>query len=79
MWVVRVPAAAWASHYLGATALWWSFPMGSLTSAVLAALYYRYGSWRKARLLDEPEGQVPDAGLGAPAMVDEIEENAAAR
>jgi putative MATE family efflux protein len=75
MWVVRVPTAAWASQFIGADAIWWSFPAGSMTSAALAALYYRYGGWRKARMLDEPRGQAPDAGLGAPAMV-EVEDTA---
>jgi Na+-driven multidrug efflux pump len=54
MWLVRVPLAAWASAHYGAVAIWWSFPISSTASASLAFLYYRYGGWRKARLIDRP-------------------------
>ncbi len=70
MLVVRVPFAALLSPRFGADAVWWSFPLGSITSAVLAILYYRYGGWRRAHMLrDRPHGVAPDAGLAAPAMV----------
>jgi len=45
-----------------------NFPLGSLVSVLLAAAYYRWGGWRKARLL--PRGsaqQAPSTGLGTPA------------
>ena len=38
---------------IGQEALWWSFPVGSVISAVSAVLYYRWGPWRgkvRARL-----------------------------
>jgi putative MATE family efflux protein len=37
----------------GIEALWWSFPAGSIASAGLSVLYYRYGRWREARLIEE--------------------------
>ncbi|MFI4934020.1 MAG: MATE family efflux transporter [Caulobacterales bacterium] len=69
MWVIRVPFAWALTPHFGAEAIWWSFPLGTITSSTLTALYFLFGGWRKSRML-EPEagGQVPDAGQGAPAM-----------
>ena len=36
MWVLRVPFAMALQPALGVDAIWWSFPMGTLASAVLA-------------------------------------------
>ena len=66
---VRVPFAALMSARFGADAIWWSFPLGSITSAVLSLLYYRFGGWRRARMLqDRPHGNAADTGLAAPSM-----------
>ena len=51
LWVVRIPFAYTFVTSWGADAIWWSFPLGSSVSMVLSALYYRYGGWRKARML----------------------------
>jgi Na+-driven multidrug efflux pump len=32
-------------------AVWWSFPVSSVLSAILATLYYRYGGWRQAHMM----------------------------
>lgn len=45
---VRFPLAQLLQPRLGADAIWWSFPVSSVLSALLAFLYYRYGRWRKA-------------------------------
>jgi len=68
LWCVRVPFA-WVLHdQYGVDAVWWSFPLGSLVSVILAASYYRWGGWRKARLLVRgDEQQAPSPGLGTPA------------
>jgi putative MATE family efflux protein len=69
MWVVRVPFADLLIPRFGAEAIWWSFPMGTISSASLAALYYRFGGWRKARFLEsDAHGTSVDAGAGAPSM-----------
>ncbi|MBV8783230.1 MAG: MATE family efflux transporter [Gammaproteobacteria bacterium] len=47
---VRFPLAVLLRPSLGADAIWWSFPVSSLLSALLAFLYYRYGGWRQASL-----------------------------
>jgi putative MATE family efflux protein len=66
MWVIRVPFAALLTPRFGAEAIWWSFPLGTITSSVLTGLYFRFGGWRKARML-EPEGgrRTPEAAGAA--------------
>ena len=54
MWVVRIPFAKLLEPALGADAIWWSFPAGSLTSVVLTWAYFRFGRWRGARMLPRP-------------------------
>jgi len=50
---VRIPFAAFLTPRFGADAIWWSFPLGTITSAVLTSLYYKYGGWRRVHMLDE--------------------------
>jgi Na+-driven multidrug efflux pump len=77
MWIIRVPFALALTPLLHADAIWWSFPVGTVISAVLTLSYYRFGGWRKARFLErEPSGADPDTGVGLPVM-DEVEEPAA--
>ena len=46
-----------------------SFPLGTLTSSALTALYFRYGGWRKVRMLHHaPLGETTDGGQGLPAV-----------
>jgi putative MATE family efflux protein len=74
MWLVRIPFAQFLEPYLGQDAIWWSFPLGSIISLILAAAYYRWGGWRKARLMAGiPKGSVPDTGMSPPAIVEETE------
>jgi Na+-driven multidrug efflux pump len=51
LWVARIPFAYALVGRWGADAIWWSFPVGSFVSMTLSALYYRYGGWRRARML----------------------------
>ena len=39
---------------IGADAIWLSFPVGSITSFILATGYYLHGGWRKTKLLIQP-------------------------
>lgn len=52
LWCVRLPLAWGLQPLLGIDALWWSFPLSALASMLLSLAYYRWGSWRQARLLD---------------------------
>lgn len=51
LWGVRIPFAYGLLPFLGADAVWWSFPAGGIAALVLTTLYYRTGRWRNARML----------------------------
>ncbi|ARU06491.1 hypothetical protein CCO03_19125 [Comamonas serinivorans] len=51
MWVFRVPFAMGLAPWLGSAAIWWSFPFGSISSALLAWAYFRWGTWRQRPLM----------------------------
>jgi len=51
LWLVRIPFAAALGSTWHAESIWWSFPVGSVTSLVLITLYYRFGNWRAARMM----------------------------
>ncbi|HEX7760519.1 MAG TPA: MATE family efflux transporter [Caulobacteraceae bacterium] len=69
MFVVRIPFSIFLQPAMGEDAIWWSFPVGTVTSAVLTSLYYRFGGWRKSRMLQSgPYGQASDSGQSTPAM-----------
>jgi putative MATE family efflux protein len=55
LWVVRIPVALALTPSLGADAIWWSFPVGSLASILMIVAYYRHGHWRQARMMATPE------------------------
>jgi Na+-driven multidrug efflux pump len=66
---VRIPFASLLSTRYGADAIWWSFPLGTITSAVLTGLYYRYGGWRRSRMLEgTPLSDAPDAAPMTPPI-----------
>jgi len=51
LFVVRIGFYYLAYPRIGADALWFSFPVGSFVSLLLASLVYAHGGWRKAKLL----------------------------
>jgi putative MATE family efflux protein len=52
---VRIGFALAARSTLGADALWWSFPLGSLATLAMAYAYYRYGGWRRGVMVVPPD------------------------
>jgi putative MATE family efflux protein len=50
LWLIRVPFAYSMLDRWQSDAIWWSFPVASATSMLMAIAYYRYGDWRKVRL-----------------------------
>ncbi|EZP72785.1 Na+-driven multidrug efflux pump [Sphingomonas paucimobilis] len=50
----RLGFYAVAYPYMGADALWWSYPAGSLTALLLAGYSYYRGDWRSAKLMVPP-------------------------
>jgi putative MATE family efflux protein len=80
LWVIRVPLANFLHPSLGADAIWISYPIGSGTTLVLALAYFKWGGWRKSRILPTtaPVMDEADTGMGQPgiegaeAIVDEV-------
>jgi len=86
MWLFRPPFALLLAPKLGADSIWWSFPLGSLASMLMAMGYYKWGGWRRARMLSTPiekagsnkasedaavaGQQAPTTGQGVPASAD---------
>jgi len=67
MFPVRLGLSLSLRPVLGADALWWSFPAGSLATLIGAALYYRYGPWRRGALRVPQPGEARSAEpAGAP-------------
>jgi putative MATE family efflux protein len=48
---VRFPLAELLLGPYRADAIWWSFPVSSALSSILALIYYRHGSWRQAHMM----------------------------
>jgi Na+-driven multidrug efflux pump len=66
---VRLPFAILLGPRLGADAIWWSFPLATVTSAVLTSLYYLHGGWRRVHMLAEAaRGDTADGGMTAPSL-----------
>ena len=63
LWCVRVPFAYAMVGRWQAEAIWWSFPIASITSLGLAVAYYRFGGWRRVRM-----GLIDVAPAAAPSV-----------
>jgi putative MATE family efflux protein len=61
--LVRYPVAKLFLGSYHEDAIWWSFPISSALSSVLAILYYQYGGWRSAHMLS----QTSPVGAAEPA------------
>jgi MATE family, multidrug efflux pump len=61
--LVRFPLADMLLPRYHVDAIWWSFPISSALAALLAALYYKFGNWRAARML--PRALAAQAGSRA--------------
>jgi putative MATE family efflux protein len=54
---VRLGFALGAYRWLGADALWLSFPVSSFANMALAILYYRHGGWKRGRMQPPPPAE----------------------
>ncbi|MGA2397612.1 MAG: MATE family efflux transporter [Steroidobacteraceae bacterium] len=62
LWGIRVPFAYALIDHWAADAIWWSFPVASIASVIMASLYYQLGNWRSVRLgIAERRDPVPSA------------------
>ncbi len=57
LYPVRLGFILLARDHLGVDTLWLSFPLGSLVTLLLAALFYRSSSWRRAKLMVPPDAE----------------------
>ncbi|TBR35942.1 MULTISPECIES: MATE family efflux transporter [Dyella] len=57
MWLIRPPFAVTLMPSIGAEAIWWSFPLGSMAAMLMAMGYYKWGGWRKAHMLSAPHAK----------------------
>lgn len=78
MYVIRIPFTVLATPYLGADAIWWSFPLATIASSLMTLAFYLHGGWKRARMFGgaQPTGQAPDAGM-APPPAEKVEEEPA--
>ncbi len=73
MYPVRIGFALAMRPVIGADALWWSFPLGSMASCAMAWVYYRYGGWRSLTMAGVRQGHQARGHLtagGEPAGMD---------
>jgi hypothetical protein len=52
---VRLGFALGAREWLGADALWLSFPVSSAANMAMAIAFYLHGGWRKGRMGPPPD------------------------
>ena len=64
---VRLGVAALLRPALGIDALWWSFPISSFVNLAGAVLYYRFGPWRRGRMMPASAGDEEAQALAEPA------------
>src|SRR6185295_13108064 len=63
---VRLGFALGAYRWLGADALWLSFPVSSFANMAMAIAFYLHGGWRKARMMQPPsEAELVEEAEGA--------------
>lgn len=53
--LVRIPLANFFGRAYGFNLIWWSFPISFTVAAGLNLLYYRFGNWKKVRMVGRPE------------------------
>lgn len=70
LWGIRIPFASLMQPVLGVDAIWWSFPLSALSAMLMSLAYYRWGGWRKARMLaGAPAPPVDTDEIAVPAEV----------
>jgi len=53
-WMLTFPLAFVLSHraHLGAHGIWWSFPVANVLTAVVSAVWFSRGDWKKRRIIE---------------------------
>ena len=63
MFPVRLGFAFAMMPRMGTDALWWTMPLGSMASMLMAIGYYRAGTWRKVHMRTTSPREVADASV----------------
>jgi len=55
-WVLQIPIAFMLAKYtaLGVDGIWWSTPTTNIATAIVAALWFRRGTWKTRKLIHRP-------------------------
>ena len=64
LYPIRLGFALGAYHWLGADALWISFPVSSTANMAMALGYYLYGGWKNIRLHIPPRAELEEEAIG---------------
>jgi putative MATE family efflux protein len=67
LWFIRVPVAYLLSKSIDETGIWWAFPIGWLSGAVLSYLYYLTGRWKTKVVVEK---QKPETGKPFTATIE---------
>lgn len=51
IWGIRLPVAVVFTAHYGVNSVLWSYSIGSIVALFLTIAYYRFGAWRKAKML----------------------------
>ena len=53
-WMLTFPLAFLLSHraHLGAHGIWWAFPVANVITAVVSAIWFSRGDWKKRRIIE---------------------------
>ncbi|MBS0473409.1 MAG: MATE family efflux transporter [Proteobacteria bacterium] len=55
-WMLTFPLAFVLSHraHMGAHGIWWAFPVANVITAVISAVWFSRGDWKKRRIIETP-------------------------
>ena len=62
LWVLQFPIAYILSKHtvLGASGLWWAFPIANVTIGCVAAVWFVQGGWKKTNLIGQPDYELAE-------------------
>jgi len=62
LWALRFPLAYFLAMHtrLGALGLWWAFPVSNVATAIMAIVWFRWGTWRRTVLVKGPRAQLKE-------------------
>jgi len=55
LWLFRIPVSYLLSESIGRTGIWWGVPIGWSVGMIISYIYYKFGSWKKAKVKIDPQ------------------------